>query len=142
MKHILGIVLLLLLYSCSDTDDVKEFSEGLPQTWRLAGLNAGLSGEYFEADDLPFQETIQLANDSTFVRTRIQDTATLEATGVFEIRLRDDQEYLVLWNTEQNELISNCTRTLEEWFLFTSNITISGGGLPCDRPGLDYRRME
>lgn len=142
MKYSVVFLLYFLLLGCSPSEDRNTLPEGLPQLWKLTSMNLGLSGEVLTGDEVPYSQTIALSADSTFTKTRLQDDETLLAKGTFSYTERDGEQYIVFLNSENNDLIGNCNRSLEEWFLFTSETVFYGGGLACDRPGLGYERTE
>ena len=142
MKHFnLFCLLLGLAVACTSNDD-DQFGEGLPQEWRLTTVNLGLSGEILENEDLTWQETLVFSRDSLFTRTRIFEDSTAIAHGSFVFEVRDSENYIILLHDEESELITNCTQSNEEWLRFTSQTELIGGALPCDGPGLFYRRVE
>ena len=142
MKYGAFILVLVLNLSCSTNEESKSLPAGLPQIWKLSSLNLGLSGEVVSDDEIPYLETIELQMDSTFVKIRLRNDETESATGTFRYQERNGDNYIILYNSETNDLIGNCTRSLEEWFRLDSETTMFGGGLPCDRPGLGYERIE
>ena len=142
MKPLAVLVLCFLTISCSETEQSEPLREGLPQRWTLVSFNTGLSGEVFSRENLPYQESIFLNPDSTFTRIRIHNNERIEAIGTFEYIQQNGENYLILRNAEENELIGNCTQSMDEWFLFTNSTNMLGGGLPCDRPGLEFERID
>ncbi|MEM1336966.1 MAG: hypothetical protein AAF717_05005 [Bacteroidota bacterium] len=142
MRPIAIVMLSFLMISCSETEQSEPLGDSLPQTWILVRFNAGLSGEVFSGEDLPYRESIILNTDSTFTRIRIRNDEQITAIGTFEYTQQNKEDYLILGNAEENDLIGNCSQSLEEWFLFSTPTNLLGGGLPCDRPGLEYERVE
>ena len=144
MKPVAILILSFLILSCSESEEAEtlQLQDGLPQTWVLVSFNAGLSGEVFSGENLPYHESIRLNTDSTFTRTRVQDNESTTVSGTFEYGQISNDDFLILHNTEENDLIGNCTRSLEEWFVFQTPTNMLGGGLPCDRPGLGFERIE
>lgn len=142
MRFLVIPVLCFLTISCSETEQSESLGEDLPQRWILVSLNAGLSGEVFSGENLPYQESIFLNTDSTFTRIRIHYNEEIKAIGTFEYAQQNAEDYLILRNEEENDLIGNCTQSMDEWFLFTNPTNMLGGGLPCDRPGIEFKRVE
>ena len=134
-------LVMVLAVACTSNDD-DNFGEGLPQEWQLTAVNLGLSGEILENKDLPWQETLVFTKDSLFTRTRIFEDSTAVAIGSFVFEVRDSESYIILMHEEESELITNCTQSNEEWLRFTSQTELLGGALPCDGPGLFYKRIN
>jgi len=135
-------VFLLFLVACSDSDDNDPLTQSLPQTWELTGINVGISGENFEENELPWQETLLLNSDNSFVRTRVFENETITATGQFEFLETSGEMQLLLIHNEDSQLVENCSGSNEERLRFISNNQLSGGAVPCDGPGLFYNRLN
>ncbi len=141
MKQLLVAILLLVIYSCSEgEEEIPELNQGFPQTWQLSSLTIGLSGEVLIGTELPYQETLQLATDGTFIKTRTVGDAVTTASGTFEIVPFEGTDFLILSHTERTDLLENCSNTLEERFRMDSATSISGGAIACDGAGLIFER--
>ncbi len=141
MKKFGIIFFLLIVTSCSDSDDEMVLTESLPQIWELASINVGISGEILEDNELPWQETLVLNSDNSFVRTRIYENETITATGRFMLLEAPEERQLILVYNDDSPLIENCSNSNEERLRFVSANQLSGGAVPCDGPGLFYVRI-
>ena len=137
-----GIVcFLFILISCSNSDEEVPLTESLPQTWELTSIIVGISGEMLDKNELPWQETLVLNSNNSFVRTRIFENETATATGLFMFIEGPEERQLLLIHNDDSPLIENCSNSNEERLRFSSDNQLSGGAVPCDGPGLFYIRM-
>ncbi len=142
MRRLFLLLMLLSLYACSKNEEETPLVQGLPQIWQLSRLTIGLTGEVLMGQELPYQETLLLAADSTFLKTRTDADMVTTASGTFEIVPFDGANFLILTHTERTGLLANCSNTLQERFRMDSTTNLSGGALPCDGPGLAFERVK
>lgn len=141
------LIVILLLASCSNEGD-NTLESGLsivddfPQTWALVEVNTGLSGMILKGDALPYQENLTLNNDTTFTKILTNTTGTLRSQGTFALLTGDNGALLQLLHDNDNEVITNCSRSNEEFLRILDGVQLSGGALPCDGPGLLYERIK
>ncbi len=131
-------------FACSDSDDAKRVFDidSYPQLWKLTAMSGGLSGAFYEEDELPWQETITLRRDETFTKVRLIDNEILEGNGVFIFEEKNGTMYLILKFDSETELIESCIgEKITQTFVMTSNNSLGGGSAPCDGP-LFYERIE
>ncbi|MDT0605886.1 hypothetical protein [Croceitalea rosinachiae] len=142
MYKIIIVSLILLSAACSGTNDNQVLEEGFPQTWKLVQVNAGMSGVIYNEDNLPWEENLILNEGNTFNRTRIVENLTLNASGEFRFLEVNNETQLLLAHDESSQLVENCSRDKDEILRVISFNQLSGGSLPCDGPGLLYRRIQ
>ena len=128
--------------ACSSTNENQALEEGFPQTWRLVQVNAGMSGIIYKEANLPWEENLILNEGNTFNRTRIVENSTLTASGQFRFLEVNNETQLLLSHDESSQLIENCSRDKDEILCLISFDQLSGGSLPCDGPGLLYKRVQ
>ncbi len=143
------IPIILLVFSfaisflaCTETnDDEPNTNETL--LYELQFINAGLSGEIIQKEDLDFNELIEFFPDSTFTKKRMYLDSMSVANGSYlKIQIEDDSFFELSFDTESH-LIQSCGRTLKENIAILNDIEIFNGGyLPCDGPGYGYRKIN
>ena len=139
---------LILVMACTSNDDSSNETpelkaDGFPQRWELTAMTVMVAGvPPTTGDDMDWQEQYLLFADSTFLKSRTINEATLEQGGTFRIVEFSDGEYLELNYAEGGELIGNCSGGPMEFLRFESETQLIGTWWACDGPGLFYDRVE
>ena len=113
MKALLLIFLIIYSLTACETKDevVVDIKDNF---YELQYIDAGLSGQIIEKEDLDFNEYIEFFPDSTFVKQRIYMDSTSIAKGNYNYLVNDEYEYLKLSYEIDTYLIQSCGRILHE----------------------------
>jgi hypothetical protein len=148
-KSFLLLISIGLMASCSLIEDLKPSSgdhekpEGLMEEWTLVEMSGNIVNvPPTTGQDMPWQETIQLFDDGTFIKTRTTDQGTQSAKGNYQYEERSDGKYLKLMYVSDHALIGNCSNSMDELYVVDSVSQIRGTWMACDGPGLKYRKEE
>ncbi|MDL5514826.1 hypothetical protein QSE00_23655 [Arenibacter sp. M-2] len=142
MKALLLIFLIIYAITACETKDevVVNIKDNF---YELQYIDAGLSGQIIEKEDLDFNEYIEFFPDSTFVKQRIYMDSTSIAKGNYNYLVNDEYMYLKLTYEIDTYLIQSCGRILHEYMkILGENEIFNGSYLPCDGPGYYYQRIK
>ncbi|MDG1571934.1 hypothetical protein OZ410_06370 [Robiginitalea sp. M366] len=147
MKTICIMSMLLLATACSTTEEplnpVSFDPDSLPQTWELYRMSGNTQGSVTEGEQMQWQETYAFLADGTFVKTRLREGVTLNATGTFTFVNEDGQSGIRLTYPEDSPLIGNCTGDFTEYLYVDQDpTTLLGSWWACDGPGLYYQQVD
>lgn len=143
MKKVLLIFILsFALFSCTSDDLVlKDVDlQFTSQKWELVEMTGSWVNSSTKGDDMAWQEHYIFNPDGTFFKSRIRDSITIEANGIFEIVEFDNDEadYLELTFTSGMELVGSCGNGDQELLRFVSKTELYNTWMACDGPGLYY----
>ena len=141
MRKLCVLLVCMCFFACSDSDDSGNVFniDSFPQRWELTTMTGSIRGAVFEGDQLPWQESINLKGDGSFIKVRLIDNQTLQGAGIFVFSEENDQMFLTLEFDSETELIESCSREkITESFLMPTANLLNGGSAPCDGPGLFY----
>ncbi len=144
MKNLLYILLACTFFACSDSESEKKFDINVfPQKWKLVEMSGNIPNSTTTGADMGWQETYVLNADGTFLKSRVRDGVTTEASGTYTLQtLSANENHLVLTYPTYSELIGSCTsRSGESLWMQTSTSMISSWA-QCDGPGLKYERAD
>ncbi|PWK18461.1 hypothetical protein LX92_04335 [Maribacter polysiphoniae] len=134
-------LILFTLIACESNDEVM--GDVKDNFYELQYVDAGLSGQIIEKEDLDFNEYIQFFPDSTFIKQRTYSDSTSIARGSYTSLEKEEYDYLKLTYDKNTYLIQSCGHTLEEYMRVLSKDEIFNGSyLPCDGPGYYYLRKR
>ena len=148
MRLIKIFVILVLSWSCSDTDEVLhslEFSTSdWPQTWDLTFMTTGLSGESLNKDEISFQETYIFHSDGTFDKNLKNEINDLLGEGTFVVEVSKNETIIKLSYDTNIDQISYCSRDNQEYlYLSEDKKTLRNTGcIAFDGPGIYYQRVD
>jgi hypothetical protein len=94
---------------------------------------------------MAWQEFYLLNSDGTFIKSRVLNGVTTEASGTFSFKTVSDEKYLTLTYKTSNSIIGSCTpQSLKEelWTKITTTNRMMSAWAACDGPGLEYERTE
>jgi hypothetical protein len=137
MKRILLFVLpTIIAFGCSDDDDTNACGLEL----KLVKITSSWTGDEAAGDEMSWQETIVLSNDSTFLKRRNAVGTVTEATGHYTYITRDGKKYVELtYDQNDSALRASCSPTLTDLIEVKSNkLFINSDWQHCDGPILDY----
>ena len=155
-KNLLLVFIVALLNSCS-TGEVKpdadeDFCSGqidpgeeqFPQTWTLVKMSGSIKDSEATGTKMAWQEVITLTPDKTFLKTRVRNSKTSHASGIFTMEKNsvDSRYELILSYPSEGELLGSCqSQELREVYILESNCKLTGTWSACDGPGLEYKRQ-
>ncbi|MBC7000394.1 hypothetical protein [Cytophaga sp. FL35] len=144
MRFYTALFVLLYLNSCTNENLntlESDFIETLPQEWELSSMTLGMQPGNVSGEDLPYQETLVLKENNSFLKTRLTSDKTITGEGTFSIKEDTPGTILVLEYDSETDLIESCTgEKLIEKFLVKDSNLLTGGSAACDGPGLLYKR--
>ncbi|SDR99586.1 hypothetical protein SAMN04488553_1219 [Gramella sp. MAR_2010_147] len=119
---------------------IKEF----PQKWELFKMSIGMQADSeLTGEDMRYQENYIFESDSTFSKTRIQDSTETIVRGTYSIKNQNDEQLILLTFYEENSLIGNCsTEPVEYLNLHLDTQTLFSNWWACDGPGLYYKQVS
>ena len=144
MKNLLfaSAILLISFSSCSDELDCCTI-EGGEQKWELVEMTGSLTASTTTGDDMDWQEYYLLnTNTGTFIKSRTRDELETYVSGTFSINTAEEEHYIELTYTSDNDIIANCTGDLIEVLIIESENTLKGTWDSCDGPGLKYTKTQ
>ncbi|MFC4097379.1 hypothetical protein [Euzebyella saccharophila] len=144
MRFYTALFVLLCLISCTSENLntlESDFTETLPQEWELSSMTLGMQPGSVSGDDLPYQETLVLKEDNSFLKTRLTTEITVTGEGTFRFKEDTNGSVLILVYDSETILIESCTgEKIIEKFLVKNADQLAGGSAACDGPGLFYIR--
>lgn len=148
MRFNICILVFVVVTACSkdnNSDESRKFSVmDLPQTWELSYLNAGLSGELINAEEIPVLEIYVFKENGTFSKEFQDDFTEGNINGTYDLVINEDREYLILAYDVDMDSLSYCSKNNIENILISDNgSTLSNGScLAFDGPGMYYQRIK
>ena len=133
-------ILCLCITGCSEDDtDIDQYES---KTWELSEYEF-FNGEIVSMEEFIYFETIELKDNSTFTKTRLnQDQEILfESTGTYQFNYQDDYTYVYLDHDTDNDFIINCQSIQRETYYFESEFLVNNSSA-CDWPVLRYKELE
>ena len=137
------IILFCLISLCLTAciDDVDNAGERFPQQWQLVRMsNAGSHSEK-TGGRMDYQEFYLLKEDSTFLKSRLDDGIKTSATGTYSVEETEEQTLLIFTYAAPSEIIGTCGPELQETLVVLGENLLLGTWWACDGPGLEYRRF-
>jgi len=152
LKTLIRIIITGLLISCSeDTELLKESCAGkvdlesqqFPQEWKLIKITGRMLNSETTGANMPWQETILLKVDGTFIKHREENNQANEASGTYSFALAGKEESieLTLAYPSTNILIGSCYGQLVEKYILQAKCKLIGTWSHCDGPGLEYEKQ-
>ncbi len=141
-KGIIAFFILNLIFACTKEDDGTEKPTNFFEYYQLVKMTGSFNGSETTGSDMEWQETYILnSKDSTFIKSRLVNKVTFEASGIYTYITIDNQEYIELTFNEDSIVIGNCFGDLIE----TLQILEDGNKLvstwsACDGPRLEYQK--
>ena len=142
-KQLLLFALLAgLLGGCSDeVEAIETLSEEIQCTkWKLIMMTGQLALPPETGNDMEWQETYIFLNNDAFIKTRLRNGVTTEASGTYQIVNDDGEENLQL-TFNDDKLVGNCDSTPVETLHLVSGKLVSTWQ-QCDGPGLTYKMVS
>lgn len=139
MKRILLFIIpSVVALGCDNNDGKKSNACGLEL--KLVKTTSSWTGEEATGDDMSWQETIVLSDDSTFFKRRNDDGAITEASGHYSYVTRDGKDYVELTYDQGGEVLrSNCEPEPTDLIEVKSSTQfINAAWQRCDGPILEY----
>jgi len=137
MKKIL-LFIFPVLALCRCQDDAKTDACGVELTLTEM-TSAWMAGDQKPNTELPYQESIVLYNDSTFVKTRILDGTTTEARGAYSAVTYDSRPYVnLVYDNGKNDLRTSCSIEGELIEIISPTQFKNTSWMACDGPALVY----
>lgn len=148
MKKLMSLFALLFIFaSCSLESDSPVLLEPVGE-WKLVKTTGQDGGSERTGDDLEFQETYHIKNDSTFTKTRIWNETTTVSTGTYAlstlgpaINAEPVVAYIFFTHNQESEIIDNCGENLVEHLYFTIDFRLKNTWFTCDGPGMIYMKV-
>lgn len=148
MRIYFSVLIILFLSSCSKntgSEELGKFSvSDMPQTWELASINAGMSGETILADEVSVIEIYVFKQNGVFSKSFKDDFEEGDLTGTYEIVLNEEREFLRLSYPIEMDSLSYCSRDrIENILISIDGMTLYNGGcLAFDGPAMNYLRTN
>ncbi len=148
MRFKIGLLAFIFISSCSNDDnsvEILKFSlTDFPQTWELTSINAGLSGEIIDAEEISVREIYVLKENGAFSKEFRDEFVEGNMNGTYDITTDEDREYLILTYEIDIDSLSYCSNGNVETMLVSENeqILSNGSCLAFDGPGIYYERIE
>ena len=137
-KYLVLCCCYLLIISCSNNEEAIE--ETSSQIWQLVKMTGNVEGSETTGTAMEWQEFYMLKFDGTFLKSRYRNDVNTEVKGSYSYKTINEQEFIVFTYFEENELIANCTSTLEE-YLLVQDYKLIGTWNACDGPALEYQKQ-
>jgi hypothetical protein len=105
---------------------------------KLVKMTSSWTGDVDAGNDLAWEETIVLRNDSSFLKRRVQAGAVAEAAGHYTYVDQEDRHYVELtYDHPESDLRSSCSST--EFIGIKSSTLFQNTEWPaCDGSTLEY----
>ncbi|WP_299434018.1 hypothetical protein [uncultured Maribacter sp.] len=137
------VLLMVLATSCSSKDDVKEPTLDVnSEKWELVKMISSGKGIETTGQDMEWQEYYIFNSNATFIKSRVQDGQTIEASGKYVKDSLGGEEFLELKYINGVELIANCTGTKVELLYYKKGGVLRGVWSACDGPELEYEQLK
>ena len=140
MRTLISSLILISAFaiSCqqSEVTPTEDFSIS-NQRWVLVRMTGSFQNSETTGSDMEWQETYDLTQVGSFVKTRITTESTLQASGSYRIRELTDGLYVEFTYPKESTLIGNCSSDLIELLRFQDDRLFSTWQA-CDGPGLEY----
>jgi hypothetical protein len=159
-KILLLLALSATIYSCTkETNDMVSNLEtddmvaalGYTGEWELVEMTGSAVGSVYTGSDMQWQETYDINEDESFVKTRVRGDSTVIASGTYTITEEesmdesesDIQSRIEFLHNTDNKIIGNChSNSTIEYLYFTSNNKLISTWNACDGPGLEYVKSK
>ena len=95
--------------------------------------------------DMAWQEFYLLNSDGTFIKSRVRNSVSTEASGTFSFETVSGEKFLTLTYKTSNSMIGSCTsQSLTEslWTKINNTNKMISRWAECDGPGLEYERVK
>jgi len=148
MRSKIGLLAFILISSCSNDDnsvEILKFSlTDFPQTWELSSINAGLSGEIIDAEEISVSEIYVLNDNGTFSKEFQDEFVQGNMNGKYDVTTTENREYLILTYEVDIDSLSYCSNGNVETMLVSDNeqILSNGSCLAFDGPAMYYERIK
>lgn len=148
MRSKIGLLAFIFISSCSNDDnsvEILKFSlTDFPQTWELSSINAGLSGEIIDAEEISVSEIYVLNDNGTFSKEFQDEFVQGNMNGTYDITTTENREYLIFTYEVDIDSWSYCSNGNVETMIVSDNeqILSNGSCLAFDGPAMDYERIE
>lgn len=141
MKRILAFLFpALVAFACEEPagHGGYEVDNGCGLELKLVKMTSSWTGDQSTVDNLPWQETILLSKDSTFIKRRNHDGTIDEAAGRYAYVTFDDRHYVELtYDQHEDNIRTSCSPT-ELIEVKSSRLFINTAWQACDGPVLEY----
>lgn len=152
-KSILAPILFAILLACSPEVEQQSKSDmekearckgqvlQFPQQWHLVRMSGNMVNSETTGMAMPWQESILLNSDNSFIKTRQLPDETIESSGTYTVTTNEIDKSIQLtllyeWDTR---LVGNCFgEPLKEAYMLDSTCKLRGTWAMCDGPGLEY----
>ncbi|MDE3744127.1 hypothetical protein [Maribacter polysaccharolyticus] len=148
MRFKIGLLAFIFISSCSNDEnsvEILKFSlTDFPQTWELSSINAGLSGEIINAEEISVSEIYVLNDNGTFSKEFQDEFVQGNMNGTYDITTTENREYLIFTYEVDIDSLSYCSNGNVETMLVSDNeqILSNGSCLAFDSPAMYYERIE
>jgi hypothetical protein len=124
----------IVAFGCQDQAGPK----GCGLELKLVKMTSSWTGDKSADDDLPWQETIALWDDSTFLKRRTYQDTVSEAVGRYTYVTLDNRQYVELsYDPREDNIRASCSPT--EFIEVKSSTQFKNTEWQaCDGPILDY----
>lgn len=140
-KTMLFLLPVLGLFSCKDDAKPDDCGVELKLVQTIGSFTPNPTP--VSGDDMSWQESIVLLNDSSFVKRYAKDGVTSEEGGIYAYATMDNRSYIQLTYTNaKNPLIESCSSaSSEEWIQIVSDTEFKNTSWSaCDGPTLVYEK--
>ncbi|WP_347922433.1 hypothetical protein [Pontimicrobium sp. SW4] len=137
-KNILIVGLLIIAQSCT-INDTNELNSKTTESWELVSINENITTSQTN-NHLNIHEQLVLLNDSLFSRTRQSNSNFWRLNGTYNYMIVNGTKYIVFQYNEKSSIIGNCSKNLNEVFVFESENRISNTWYECGGPKLIYHK--
>ncbi len=144
MKYYMLMAFLVIgfLFSCNKKDDPQIETE-LVGNWKLVEMTGSVPNSETTGADMEWQESYQLNEDGTFLKSRNRDGVITESSGTYQEVNSLNERLLELIFNEESEILGTCySDVLKENMVFQSDNIFSSTWQACDGPGLKYQKAD
>jgi hypothetical protein len=127
--------------SCPGKVDLE--SQQFPQVWKLIKMTGSMRNSETTGANMQWQETIALNANGIFIKNRVENNLTYEASGTYTFALAGNKESIELTLTflSSGSLIGSCYGQLIEKYMLEANCKLVGTWSHCDGPYLLYEKQ-
>ncbi|MEO8254294.1 MAG: lipocalin family protein [Flavobacterium sp.] len=144
-KQILLLTMIAILFSCNKNNADSNLKTGIIGNWKLTEMTGNIANaKPAKASEMPWQETYQFNDNSTFQKTRDRDGITTKASGTYKLTNDSNIISVELNFDNESEIIGSCSSKTKEYMSFQSEklILSNDSWSACDGPGLKYEKTN
>jgi hypothetical protein len=136
------IVLIIAVYAVVSCSSDEQKSDPCPEKWQLVSMLGNIGNIPLKTGaNMDWQEWYLLYPNNTFTKTRTLQDVTKEQGGTYAFVTIQDEDFIELTYSAENELIGNCEEAPKELLRIISGEEIVSTWLACDGPGLSYNKV-